>query len=264
MILVTGASGTVGSALVRALLSRDEQVTALTRDPAKIPPRPGLTVATRIGKADAIFLLAPPGPEIPALDRALLAAAEAAEIPRLVKLSAIGTGSSRTPLSEWHLLGENAVRNSGRSWTILRPSSFASNALAWAPDVRAGRPIVNLFGDGRQGVVDPADVAEVAAETLTAPGHDNSIYTLTGPELLSVPDQVAILASVLGVSVTTRDVPPAEARAFLPPALAESALAGAALVRAGGNAIVTPDVAGVLGRPPRSFEDWAASHREHF
>jgi uncharacterized protein YbjT (DUF2867 family) len=264
MILVTGASGTVGSALVRALLTRGEQVTAVSRDPARIAPRPGLTVTTAIGPADAAFLLAPPGPQIPALDRAMLAAATAAGIPRLVKLSAIGTGSSGTPLSEWHRRGETAVRESGRAWTILRPSSFASNALAWVVDVRAGRPIPNLFGDGKQGVVDPADVAEVAAEALTVPGHDERIYTLTGPDLLSVPDQVAVLSGALGVPVTTRDVPLAEAAPLLPPDLAESALAGAALVRAGGNAVLTTDVADVLGRPPTSFEAWVISHRDRF
>lgn len=96
------------------------------------------------------------------------------------------------------------MRESGLAWTILRPSSFASNALAWAPDIRAGRPIPNLFGAGQQGVVDPADVAEVAAEALTGAGHGGRIYTLTGPDLLSVPDQTRILSGALGVRINAR------------------------------------------------------------
>jgi uncharacterized protein YbjT (DUF2867 family) len=262
MILVTGATGTVGSALVNALLTRGEQVTAVTRDPARIEPRPGLTVATEIGPADAIFLLAPPGPGIPALDHAMLEAATVAGIPRLVKLSAIGTPSRRTAndrpgIGSWHQPGEIAVADCGRSWTILRPTSFASNTMAWIPDIRAGRPIPNLFGTGRQGVIAPADVAQVAAEVLTGPGHEGRTYTLTGPTLLTVPDQAAVLSAVLAVPITTRDVPPAEARSSFPPELAEVALAGVALVREGGNAVLTPDVADLLGRPPTSFRAWA-------
>lgn len=274
MILVTGATGTIGSVLVRTLLARGEEVVAMTRDPAKIEGRPGLTAAREIGKADAIFLLAPAGPDIPASDRAMLRAARAAGIPRVVKLSAIGTPDSGTRSAEpgdpttraasWHLPGELAVRDSGLAWTILRPTSFASNTYAWSADIRAGRPIPNLFGDGKQGVVDPADVAAVAAEALLGAGHDGQTYTLTGPDLLSVPDQAAQLAEVLGTEVTTVDVPPEQARAAFPPALADVAVAGAALVRRGGNAIVTGDVARVLGRAPGTFRAWAEANRTRF
>ena len=274
MILVTGATGTIGSALVRALLTRGEEVTAMTRDPAKIERHPGLAATTEIGKADAIFLLAPPGPGIPASDLAMLRAAQAAGIPRVVKLSAIGTpdsgtrraapGDPTTMPGSWHLPGELAIRDSGLAWTILRPTSFASNTFGWAADIRAGRPVPNLFGDGRQGVVDPADVAAVAAEALVGAGHDGHTYTLTGPDLLSVPDQAAQLAEVLGTEVTTVDVPPEEARAAFPPEIADVAVAGAALVRRGGNAIVTDDVARVLGRPPGTFRAWAEANRTRF
>ena len=274
MILVTGATGTTGSALVRALLTRGEEVTAMTRDPAKVARRPGLTATTEIGKADAIFLLAPPGPGIPASDRAMLRAAQAAGIPRVVKLSAIGTPDSGTRRAEpgdpttmpggWHLPGESAVRDSGLAWTILRPTTFASNTYAWVADIRAGRPIANVYGDGKQGVVDPEDVAAVAAEALIGAEHDGRTYTLTGPDLLSVPDQAAQLAEVLGTEVTTVDVPPEQARATFPPAIADVAMAGAALVRRGGNAVVTGDVAGVLGRPPGTFRAWAEANRGRF
>jgi uncharacterized protein YbjT (DUF2867 family) len=274
MILVTGATGTIGSALVRALLARGEEVAAMTRDPAKINRRPGLTATTEIGKADAIFLLAPPGPGVPASDRVMLRAAQAAGIPRAVKLSSIGTPDSGTRRAEpgdpttmpesWHLPGELAVRDSGLAWTILRPTSFASNTLGWAADIRARRPIANVFGDGRQGVVDPADIAALAAEVLLGAGHDGQTYTLTGPDLLSVPDQAAQLAEVLGIEVTTVDVPPEEARAAFPPEIADMAMAGAALVRGGGNTIVTDDVARVLGRPPGTFRAWAEANRTRF
>lgn len=257
MILVTGATGTIGTALVDELLARGAEVTAVTRNPAKIEPRRNLTVATSIGPADAVFLLAPPGPGLPDADRAMLAAATSAGCRRLVKLSAIATPDHDDDalLGSWHRPGEKAVRESGLRWTILRPTTFASNTLAWADDIRAGRQVQNPYGDGLQGVIDPKDVAAVAAETLLNPGHDERAYTLTGPELLSVPDQAAQLSEVLGRPITTADV-----------RLPETTMlgAGAALVRRGGNAIVTADVADVLGRKPGTFRAWAEDNRGRF
>jgi uncharacterized protein YbjT (DUF2867 family) len=256
MILVTGATGTIGSILVSQLLARGEEVTAVTRDPAKVEPRPGLTVTTEIRKVRAVFLLAPAGPGIPEIDRWLLNQAIEAGAERLVKLSAIATPDAG--LNVWHQPGETALQQSGREWTILRPTTFASNTLAWRDDIENNRPIPNIFGDGRQGIVDPADVAAVAAEALTGAGHAGKIYTLTGPELLTVPEQVAQLAAILGTDITTVDVPPA--REHFPPEIADVALAGALLVRNGGNAVVTADVEDVLGRRPGSYRAWAERH----
>ncbi|WP_250027185.1 NAD(P)H-binding protein [Paractinoplanes maris] len=257
-ILVTGASGTTGSALVHHLLAHGHEVTAVTRDPRRIPPRPGLTVSTTIVPARAAYLVAPAGPAVPDHDRANLAAAVGAGIRRVVKLSAIGTPETPVPLTQlgaWHQPGEEALRTSGLEWTILRPTTFASNSLAWAGDLRHGRPVPNVFGNGRQGVVDPADVAAVAAAALTTGDHDGRTYTLTGPELISVPEQVAQLGEVLGRPASTVEVPLEEAGVF-----AE----GARLVRDGGNAIVTGDVHVVLGRPPRTYRDWAEDNRGRF
>ncbi|MFF5293301.1 NAD(P)H-binding protein [Paractinoplanes globisporus] len=261
MILVTGATGTIGSALVGQLLARDVEVIALTRDPSTIEPRPGLTVTTEIRKADAVFLLAPPGPAGPDIDRAYLRRAVEAGAERVVKLSAIGTPDEPDP-KNWHQPGEQAVRESGLAWTILRPTTFATNSLAWAADIRAGRPIPNVFGAGRQGVIDPADIAAVAAEALTTTEHGGRVYTLTGPELLSVPEQVAQLGEVLRTTLTTVDVPPT--KDLFPAAIAEVALAGAKLVREGGNAIVTDDVERVLGRRPGTYRAWAEENRTRF
>ncbi|MFF5083485.1 NAD(P)H-binding protein [Actinoplanes sp. NPDC000266] len=259
MILVTGATGTTGSLLVDELLGRGAEVTAVTRDPRRVAPRAGLTVSTSVVPADALYLLSPAGPGVPELDLTVLRAAVGAGVRRVVKLSAIGTPDEVAP-GGWHQPGERAVRESGLEWTILRPTTFASNSLAWAADIRAGRPIPNLFGDGAQGIVDPADVAAVAAEALTSGGHHQQTYTLTGPELLTVADQAGQLGEVLGRTLTVVDVEP-RAEHF-PAEIAEVALAGAALVRRGGNAIVTEDVERVLGRRAGTYRAWAEARWE--
>ena len=219
--------------------------------------------------ADSLFLLSAPGPTQAAHDLAMLAAARARGVARVVKLSAIGTPDDDRPtrLGGWHRPGEVAVRTSGLGWTILRPTTFASNSLSWAAAIRSGTPVPNMFGTGLQGIVDPADVSAVAVAALTGDDHVGRTYTLTGPELLSVPDQVAQLGDVLGRPTGTVDVEPEEARsqmAGLANEFVDTVIAGAAYVRDGANAIVTDDVARVPGRPPRTFRAWALEHREAF
>jgi uncharacterized protein YbjT (DUF2867 family) len=281
MILITGATGTIGSEIVRQLAARGERVRAVTRDPerAQLPAEvevvrgdytDAASMAAAMSGADAAFIVGVLGPDDAATDRALVATAKAAGVRRIVKLSAIGTGEPELGrVGTWHLPGETAARESGLEWTILRPSAFASNTLSWSDAIRSGQQVPNLTGSGSQGVVDPRDVAAVAAEALVAPGHAGRIYTLTGPELLTGPDQAAVLATVLGYPVESIDVPDDTARehmlaAGMSPEFADGALAGQAFVRAGGNAILTDDVRQVLGRAPRAYAEWVTDHATAF
>nr|WP_079071330.1 NAD(P)H-binding protein [Streptomyces yokosukanensis] len=281
MILVTGATGTTGSEVVRQLAARGAKVRALTRDPARAQVPAGVetvradyadpdSLAAAMAGVGAAYLVCPPGPGA-AHDTALVAAARAAGVRRLVKLSAIGTDDPGTgPTVAWHGVGERVVRDSGAEWTVLRPSSFASNTLAWAAAVGRGEPVPNMTADGASGVIDPHDIAAVAVRALLDAGHAGRTYTLTGPAAISVPDQVAVLAEVLGRPLTVRGLTPDETRDFLRTAygIAESGvedvLTGIAYLRDGRNATVTEDVREVLGRPARTFEQWAEDHKEAF
>ncbi|WP_026411532.1 NAD(P)H-binding protein [Actinomadura oligospora] len=280
MILVTGATGTVGRELVSVLAARGERVRAITRDPAKAENLPDGVEVVRADFTDpgslldaakgsgAVFMLSAPGPWIPEHDEAILAAARSAGVPRAVKLSAISTGDKKEG-KDWHLPGERALRSSGLAWTVLRPSSFASNTLGWANAIRAGHPVPNPMGDGAQGVVDPADIAEVSAVALTTSDLDAATLTLTGPELLSTPQMAETLGGVIGrkielASLTSDAYRERLTAAGLDPDFVTTAVNGARLVASGGNAVVTDDVVRVLGRPARTFADWAAAHRAAF
>jgi uncharacterized protein YbjT (DUF2867 family) len=280
MILVTGATGTIGREVVRLLAAGGARTRAMTRDPARVASPPAgvevvrgdfddpSSLADAAKGAETVFMLSAPGPWVERHDEAILAAARAAGARKVVKLSAIGTGD-HPGVGDWHLPGERAVRSSGLAWTVLRPSSFASNVLGWAGAIRSGDPIPNPMGDGAQGVVDPRDVAEVAARALTSPGLDGHVHTLTGPETLSVPDMAARLGEALGRRVETTELSPEEYRdrlrgAGLDPAFVDSAVGGARLVADGGNATLTDDVERILGRPPRTFATWVADHRAAF
>jgi uncharacterized protein YbjT (DUF2867 family) len=278
MILVTGATGTIGSAVVRHLAQRGEPVRAMTREPSRVGGQPGVEVvfgdfdkpaslAEAAAGASTLFLLSAPGPSQADHDLSMLEAARSVGLTKVVKLSAIGTGGrDNAKVGTWHFPGEEAVRTNGMTWTILRPSSFASNALRWAGPIRAGDPIPNTTGAGVQGVIDPRDVAAVAVAALTSSQHDGQIYTLTGPELLSVPDQAAQLGAVLGRPINTIEVPPHAVRGQMlasgvDPAFVGFVIDGAAFVRDGGNAVLTDDVQRILARPPGSFRTWAHDHR---
>lgn len=281
MIVITGATGTIGSEVVRLLAERDVKVRAVSRNPEQARVPAGVdavrgdyadtdSMAAAFSGAEAAFLVGLLGPDYVELDRALVAAARTAGVRRLVKLSAIGTGDPELGrVGTWHMPGEQAVRESGVGWTILRPSSFASNTRSWSAPIQAGQPVPNMTGAGAQGVVDPRDVAAVAAEALLSDDHSEQVYTLTGPAALTTHDQAAVLAAALDRPIDVTDIPLDVARGFMLESgmseeYADGALAGQAFVRDGGNAIVTGDVEQVLGRAPRTYADWVRDHRTEF
>jgi len=289
MILITGATGNIGGEVVRQLAATGERVRAMARDPFRADVPDGAEVVRAdfddvsslehaVAGARAVFL-ATAGPDIPRHDTAMLAAAAAADVAKVVKLSAIGTTVAGEPngpdgqipvkIGTLHRPGEEAIRASGAAWTVLRPSEYASNTLRWAQAIRAGAPVPNMTGSGAQGVVDPRDVAAVAAAVLISPAGDGRVLTLTGPEALSVPDEARLLSLALGRPVETTDVPLDVARrqmldSGMDPAFVQVAIEGRAFIAAGRNATVTDHVERVLGRPPRTFATWAADHLKAF
>lgn len=298
MILITGATGTIGSEVLRLLAGRGGvRLRAMTRDPGRVRlpaaaqaaqvvqadfSRPG-TLRRAADGVDCVFLLTAPGAQLPDHDLAMIESARAAGARKIVKLSAIGDGTDRTNGTEdttatgddralpadWHHPGEQALAAGDLAWSVLRPASFASNALHWSDAIRAGEPVPNMTGTGAQAVVDPRDVAAVAVEALRTEAYDGRTLTLTGPEALSVPDQAEQLAAELGRPVRTVDVPPEAARtrmlaAGLDPSVVDVAVRGYAFVRGGGGAVVTGDVERVLGRAARTFRSWARDHHAVF
>lgn len=274
MILITGATGTIGSEVTRLLTERGVPAKAMTRDPGRVagPAVRGdfgdvRSLEAAVEGVSAALLLTAFGADLTAHDRAFVDVAAGAGVKKIVKISAIGAtdGDDPADVGSMHAAGERALTGSGMAWTILRPSTFATNALGWAEMVKAGQPIPNMTGHGRQGVVDPRDIAAVAVAALTSSAHEGRAYDLTGPDLLTTHDQAELIGRAIGRRVDTVDVPIEQAVAQIPdPVYAKAAAKGWAFIAAGGNAVVTTAVQDVLGRPANSFESWARDNKAAF
>ena len=159
--------------------------------------------------------------------------------------------------------------DSGLAWTFLRPMGFMSNTLTWAGPIRSDKAVYAPFADGRVSVIDPVDIAAVAARVLTEPGHDGRSYLLTGPEALSPADMVAVLADVLDMPLEYVEVSPAAARQTLvdhglAPVVVDAIMALRAAAVDGFTWTVTPAVETITGRPATSFREWARRNRNAF
>jgi uncharacterized protein YbjT (DUF2867 family) len=281
MILVTGATGTVGSEVVEQLLAAGHPVRVLTRHPGKAArfasrveiaqgdlANPGSLTAAFAG-VDKAFLLAT-GLEIPQLEGHAIEAAKAASVKHVVKLSAAGAElDPGIALGRWHRESEKHLEASGMAWTILRPGSFDSNALSWAGTIKEKGMVFHVTGNGKVTPIDPRDIAAVAVAALTQPGHEGKIYEMTGPESLTTAEMVAKISKALGKPIQAIDTPEAGARAGMlaqgmPHQLVEAILEMMALVRGGFRDKPTPVVEEVLGRPPRPFDAWLQEHLTAF
>ena len=276
MILITGATGHIGSELIAALLpAQAGHIRVLTRNPGAVFPDGTQTVVADLGDSDlapvldgvhAVFLLTD-GLNIAAHDHRLIDAAQQAGVERIVKLSVRSVGHDGTdPITTWHRAGEEAIRDSGIGWTFLRPTALMSNALNWAPMIATDQVVHPPFAAGRAAVVDPADIAAVAAASLTQDGHNHRVYELTGPEPLSPTDQVAILSQVLGRDLRYAETDPADTLAQMvsygmPEELAHAVIEMFRSTLKPYNSELTGDITTVTSRPARSFTDWAQAHR---
>jgi uncharacterized protein YbjT (DUF2867 family) len=275
-ILVTGATGNIGSHLVRELRRREAPVRAFVRDLGKARALLGedvelaagdfgdrSSIAAALDGVDRVFLLTPSHPEMVVYERTILAAAVAAGVRRVVRMSAIGADpESDGRFASWHGRCEELLRSSGIPAVVLRSSYHMTNLISYAASVREAGKIFAPVDDAKIAMIDRRDCAAVAALALTEDGHDGRTYALTGPEAITYHDVAAQLSRVLGRSVEFVDVPDEAAieavlRAGAPEWLAHGVVEVDRQVKRGIAAQTTDVVRVLLGREPYSFSDFA-------
>jgi uncharacterized protein YbjT (DUF2867 family) len=279
MILVTTA-GKVGSEAARLLAQHEVPVRVLVRDPdkAKALADAGAEIAVgdlavpasideaMAGVASVVLV----SPAVPAQELNVVASAARAGVGHVVKATSKATADSPIARRRWQTEIEAGLAASGVPHTLLRSNAYMHNVLALAPAIAKTGGFGSSAGKGRTGMIDARDVAAVAAGIAASPApHAGKTYWLTGPALISYYDVAAVLSKLLGRTITYRELTfdqdkDTMIRAGVPGQVAEMNAQAASLTADGDAAWVTDDVPSLLGRPARSFGEFATDYATAF
>ncbi|WP_330300443.1 SDR family oxidoreductase [Streptomyces sp. NBC_00503] len=286
MIVVMGATGATGNALLHSLLALGTPVRALTRTPHRSIPgiagahQPPVEVQyadaadpdslhTAFKGADQLFLAMANSPVQVELETRVIDIAASSGIGHIVKISApAAEPDSPVAISRGHHAVEEHLRASGLNHTILRPYAFMQNLLRLAPAVAQG-VILGSMGDAACNYIDCRDIGDVAAAALTRPDMAGATYSLTGPEAVSYPELASRLTALTDNQIRYIDLTPGELRdnlvhkAHMPTWLADhvTEIQQLAIAR---PETPTTTVSDILGRPPRTLDAFLHEHQAHF
>ncbi|WP_416963139.1 NmrA family NAD(P)-binding protein [Streptomyces sp. Agncl-13] len=272
MILITGASGNVGSEAARLLGAQHQPTRALVRDAAGAPradveivtgdfERPDTLDAAMRGIETVILV----SPAIPAQEIAVIASAVRECVRHIIKITSKASDDSPVERRRGQARIEAYLETSGLSYTLLRANAYMQNLLALAPMIKQLGRFVMSAG-GQVGMIDTRDVAATAATVAAeATVHAGRTYWLTGPDLITYNDVAKELSDAVGYEIEYRRTTPAEHRAAmvqagLPETVATSNAQAFGLIAEGNAAWLSDEVAAITGAAPRSLRTFIADH----
>ena len=280
MILVIGATGNVGREIVPQLLDLNQAVRVFVRDKRKVSHLANRveialgdlqqpeTIERALQGVDKVFLVLNDMRTLFAKN--VVDAAKSGGVQHLVQLSTYNAEDPKVELDRWHHEKDQVVRDSGLNWTFLRPGQFMSNALQWVPMIKAQSTV--FFPGGttvKFGSIHPNDIAAVGAVALTEPGHENRAYQLSGPQLLTTPEQVEILARAIGkaigyVEISEEQLGERIKKNGVPESIANALVEMFKKLREEPRDYLTNNVQQITKRPPRTFEEWCRENAAAF
>jgi uncharacterized protein YbjT (DUF2867 family) len=283
MILITGASGTVGRAVLEEALRRGAPLRAMYRsseDAGKAPAWVSTVIADfsnneslkpALAGVDTVFLVCSPIPALAELESNMIDACVASGVKHVVLNSALGAGDYPKSFPSWHKVVENKLGKAGLGHTILRPNGFMQNILAYlAPSIRAQGAFYAAMGNARTSYIDVGDIASVAANALTAPGeHAGKTYELNGPEAVTYAELAERISKVANRKVTFVNIPEeAQRKSMLDLGMAEWQVTALLELQqyytSGKGGEVTDVLPRVLGRPPVKLDEFLAESKDQF
>jgi len=282
MILITGASGSVGREVVREMLKTGEEFRAMYRsneEAAKAPAAVKTLIADFSDEAslrkafegvERVFLVCSPIQELVELEGNVIEAAKKAGVKQIVLNSALGAGDYDKSFPSWHRKVEDKLKASGMEFAILRPNGFMQNILAFlAPSIRAQGAFFDAMGDAKTSLVDVRDVAAVTAKALTGDGHAGKTYELNGPEAVTQDEIAKRIAEKSGRAVKHVNIPrEAHQKAMLDLGMPEWQVKALIELQdyyvSGRAATVDGLIAKILGRPERTLDAFLTENAGEF
>jgi uncharacterized protein YbjT (DUF2867 family) len=282
MILVTGATGNVGSAVVRRLSDAGVPVRAMTRTLKGAPTLPSVewvqadftdpkSLAKAMAGIEKLVLISPAHADMVAHQVAVLGAAVGAKVKHIVKLSGLGAGPDapiRLPRSHYEI--ENLIVASGIDYTFVRPNLFMQVLLGSAGSIESDGAIYAPAGDGAISFTDVHDVASTIVSSLADQHQKNAVLEITGPAALTYTEAADALGKAIGKPVKYVAVEPETARNAMTSSgmdnwLVEAFLELFSIYRDGhGVSVLSDTIKRVTGRPANDFAEFARRNRAQF
>jgi uncharacterized protein YbjT (DUF2867 family) len=282
LILVTGATGNTGSALLRLLEGRTPNVRAMVRKPDTSARRDSSatfvagdfddprSLEAALDGVTRAYLVTPSSRDAEAQQLRFVELAAAAGVTHLVKLSQLAADeASPVRFLRYHAAVERRIRELGIGFTFLRPNLYFQGLLAFQPMIAKEGRFVAPIGDARVSAVDVRDIAAVAAVVLTQSGHEGKTYTITGPSAVTHAEMAKAIGEAVGRDVAFVDVPPeafagALTAAGVPPWQVEGLLEDYAHYARGEAAAIHSAVRDVTGVEPRDITTFARDYARAF
>jgi uncharacterized protein YbjT (DUF2867 family) len=220
MILITGASGSVGKAVLQEAMRKESKVRAMYRskeEAAKAPSGCEAVLADYTDKqslrkaldgVNSVYVVCSPIPQLVELESNMLDASKEAGVKHVVLNSALGAGDYPKSFPGWHRKVEDKLKGMGLSYSILRPNGFLQNIVAYnAPSIRTQGAFYAAMGDAKVSYLDVGDIAVVAVKALEGGAHAGKTYELNGPEAISNQELAKRISRVAGRAVDYVDIP---------------------------------------------------------
>ncbi len=284
MILITGASGSVGSAVLNAVRQAALPAKAMYRSPDdanKAPSGIDAVLADFVNKpslkqalagVDTVFLVCSPVPQLVELESNVIDASREAGVKHLVLNSALGAADYPKSFPSWHRAVEDKLKSSGLPYTILRPNSFMQNIVTYsAPSIRAQGAFYAAMGNAKVSLIDVRDVGAATSNILARPAaHAGEIYELNGPEAFTYSEVAEKISRETGHPVRFVDIPEeAQRKAMLDAGMPEWQVTALLdlqqyYTRLGKGGEVTDVLPNLLGHPPVALDQFLHEFRDSF